>query len=230
MAPIELKPSMPPVRPMPPMPSMPPLRLGPAMPRRRALLVAACAGTTVAVLGASAPSSAAAAAAAASAASAPSAPGGHPWLPISRRVGQGALRWLAFTVYEASLFALPDFDAAAYAAHPLVLELHYRRAFTGSDIAEYSLQEMRRAAPVDEAAAGRWLQFMRRAFPDVAPGDRLTGMWIPGSATSRFAANDAAPVALQDAGFGPRFFGIWLAPQTSRPELRERLLGLRPRD
>lgn len=228
MAPMKLRPSM--LR-VPSLPSMPPLRLGPAMPRRRALLVAACAGAAGAALGAPAPSSASSAAAAPSAptaASAAPASLAHPWLPMSRRVGQATLRWLGFTVYEATLFALADFDAAAPAAHPLVLELRYRRAFTGSDIAEYSLQEMRRAAPVDEAVAARWLQFMRRALPDVAPGDRLTGMWIPGSATSRFAANDAAPVALQDAGFGPRFFGIWLAPQTSQPDLRERLLGLRP--
>lgn len=189
------------------------------MTRRRAILIAACAGAATA----SRPLRAAAPAGAAPAA----APATHPWLPQSRRIGSATLRVLGFAVYEASLFARADFDAADFAAHPLVLEIRYRRALAGADIAEYSLQEMRRAAAFDESTGTRWLQFMRRAFPDVQAGDRLTGMWQPGSASSRFAANDGAPEQLQDAAFGPRFFGIWLAPQASRPDLRAQLLGLR---
>lgn len=151
----------------------------------------------------------------------------HAWLPQSRRVGRGTLRALGFAVYDAALFALPDFDGQSYAQHPLVLEIRYRRALAGNDIAEYSLKEMRRAGEVDDATAERWLQFMRRTFPDVRTGDRLTGQWQPASATSRFAANDGAPVSLVDATFGPRFFGIWLATRTPRPDMREQLLGLR---
>lgn len=152
----------------------------------------------------------------------------HAWLPDSRRIGQGTLRALGFTIYDAALFALADFDPASYARHPLVLEILYRRSFTGEDIAEYSLKEMRRAGDVDEATAQRWAEFMRRAFPDVRAGDRLTGQWMPARATSRFAANDGPAVELADALFGPRFFGIWLAPRTPRPDMREQLLGLRP--
>ncbi|MBL8325288.1 MAG: chalcone isomerase family protein [Rubrivivax sp.] len=153
---------------------------------------------------------------------------GHPWLADSRRIGTGTLRVLGMSVYEASLFALDNFDAAAFAAHPLVLEIHYRRALTGSAIADFSLAEMRRLAgnaSLDEGSAERWGQFMRRAFPDVRSGDRITGHWSPASGTTRFATNEGAPLELVDAGFGPRFFGIWLAAQTSRPQLREQLLG-----
>jgi len=182
--------------------------------RRRSLLLAACAA-------AAAPGAAFATAAGGSGAPAAS----HAWLAQSRRIGQGTLRMLGLHIYDASLFALTDFDAEAFAAHSLVLEIHYRRAFTGEAIADYSLKQMRRSAAPDDAAAERWLQFMRRAFPDVKPGDRLTGQWLPGSSLSRFAANDAAAHELQDARFGPHFFGIWLARETPRPELREQLLG-----
>jgi len=149
----------------------------------------------------------------------------HPWLPQSRRAGQATLRMLGLRLYEATLFTLDGFNAERWASQPLVLEIVYRRDFKGGDIAERSLQEMRRDPGFDEAAASRWLPFMRRAFPDVAAGDRLTGAWLPASATSRFAHNGAAPVELQDPAFGPRFFGIWLAPHSSRPELRAQLLG-----
>lgn len=212
------------------------------LPSRRALLVEAAgharrtfgalgalgAFGTLSALGALGATGAARATASATPASAaPASPATHAWLPSSRRIGQGTLRMLGFTIYDAALYALADFDAAAYAAHPLVLEIHYRRAFSGQDIAEYSLKEMRRAGGVDEPTAQRWLQFMRSAFPDVRSGDRLTGQWLPGAASSRFAANEGSTVALQDADFGPRFFGIWLAPQTPRPDMREQLLGLR---
>ncbi|MBL8345147.1 MAG: hypothetical protein JNN03_06880, partial [Rubrivivax sp.] len=95
---------------------------------------------------------------------------------------------LGFTIYDAALFALADFDATAFATHPLVLEIRYRRSFAGAAIADYSLKEMRRGTGVDDGTAERWLQFMRRAFPDVQDGDRLIGQWLPGTSTSRFAA------------------------------------------
>jgi hypothetical protein len=155
---------------------------------------------------------------------------GHPWLPQSRRIGSSTLRVLGMSVYDAELFALAGFEATAFAAHPLVLELRYRRSLTGNDIAEFSLKEMRRLAGapgLDETRAERWLQFMRRAFPDVRAGDRLTGQWRPAAGATRFAANDGAAQELADAEFGPRFFGIWLARETSRPQLREQLLGLK---
>lgn len=195
------------------------------MPSRRALLGAGCGhalglGCTLIGLAAAGP-------AVASTSSATDTPPAHAWLPRSRRVGHCTLRMLGFTVYDAALYALADFDGASFAAHPLVLEIVYRRALSGQDIADYSLKEMRRAGAFDDASAQRWLQFMRSAFPDVRSGDRLTGQWSPDSGTSRFAANGGPAVALQDAGFGPRFFGIWLAPQTPRPDMREQLLGLR---
>lgn len=191
---------------------------------RRALVVSACA----AAASACAPLAATAATAAGQAVASPTVPApSHGWLPQSRRIGQGTLRMLGFTVYDASLFALADFDATAFAAHPLVLEVRYRRSLSGTAIADYSLKEMRRGAAVDDGTAERWLQFMRRAFPDVQDGDRLTGQWVPETSTTRFAANDAPALTLQDAAFGPRFFGIWLSPQSPRPDMRERLLGLR---
>lgn len=196
---------------------------------RRALLLGACAvvaGAATPAGPARATGSSAGTQAGAGAMPDPAQPA-HAWLPDSRRIGQGTLRALGFTIYDAALFALSDFDPARYAQHPLVLEILYRRSFAGTDIADYSLKEMRRAGDIDDATAQRWVQFMHRAFPDVRAGDRLTGQWLPARATSRFAANDGPSVELADAQFGPRFFGIWLAPRTPRPDMREQLLGLR---
>lgn len=138
--------------------------------------------------------------------------------------GQGSLRWWGLEVYRARLWVSPGFDAGDYAALPLALELHYERAFSAAAIAERSLVEMRRLAPLTEAQATRWQQALQAALPDVQPGDMLTGLYQPGSgATFRLRGRIVGTVA--DAEFARLFFGIWLSPATSAPQLRLQLLG-----
>ena len=67
---------------------------------------------------------------------------------------------------------------------------------------------------------------MQQIFPDVKAGDRLTGVQRPGEAT-RFFVNGQAGGEVRDAEFTRLFFGIWLSPRTSQPQLREALLGHR---
>lgn len=138
-------------------------------------------------------------------------------------VGQGRLRWFGLEVYEARLWAGEGVDSARTDRGPLALELRYARALRGRDIAERSLQEMRRGGPIDDSLAGAWLALMQRAFPDVRAGERLTGLLRDG----RLAfSHDGRPTAdTDDLAFAQRFLGIWLAEWTSQPALRRALLG-----
>jgi len=77
---------------------------------------------------------------------------------------------------------------------------------------------------VPRERAERWLDAMRGIFPDVAKGDRITGLQVPGEAT-RFWLNGQPIGELRDAEFTRLFFGIWLSPRSSQPRLREALLG-----
>lgn len=144
-----------------------------------------------------------------------------------RRLGQGALRFWGLAVYEAALWAPAALDPAALGAAPLALALTYQRALVGERIAERSIEEMRRAGPLAEADATRWLAAMKRLFPDVVAGDRLTGVLRPGEGV-RFHHNGRPRGELPDARFAPLFFGIWLAPWSSAPALRRQLLGVSP--
>lgn len=159
----------------------------------------------------------------------PAAPAAGELLPGAVRVGEGTLRFLGFAVYDARLLAPPGWRAEALGRTPLVLELTYRRAFRGADIARRSLEEMRRAGPIPAADEAAWLAAMQRIFPDVGPGDRIAGVWLPGAgARFVFTGADGQRRALgdvADARFAERFFGIWLAPTTSEPALRQALLG-----
>lgn len=144
----------------------------------------------------------------------------------ARLRGSARLRWLGLAIYDARLWVGPVFEPQRFEAAPLALELVYARALKGPMIAERSMEEMRRAGPLAEDELRRWLAFMMDVFPDVGEGDRITGAWDPIEARSAFHFNGGTPRTLRDPAFGPRFFGIWLAPHSSQPALRQQLLGL----
>lgn len=155
------------------------------------------------------------------AAASPAAPA---QLPGSRLQGEATLRFFGLRVYHARLWTLPDFRPERFLEQPVVLELDYLRDLKGGAIAERSVQEMRRAGGFSETQAERWLAEMRRIFPDVKNGDRLTGLHEPGVG-ARFWHNGQPAGSVTDPAFGRLFFGIWLAPSTSEPAMRLALLG-----
>lgn len=137
--------------------------------------------------------------------------------------GQGTLRFWGMDIYRARLWVSPGFNASDYAALPLALELTYARAFSAEAIAKRSMDEMRRIGPFSAAQAMRWQQALQAALPDVQPGDRLVGLYQPGSGAT-FQMRGRTVGTVPDAEFARLFFGIWLAPQTSEPQLRAALL------
>ena len=151
-------------------------------------------------------------------------PGASTPLAGARLVGQGTMRFLGFEVYRARLWAQPGFDADQYSAHPLALELTYQRNFTAEAIAKRSIEEMRRVGSFTQQQATRWQQALQAALPDVKPGDRLLGLYQPGTgAVFKMGGRVVGEVA--DAEFSRLFFGIWLSPQTSEPGLRQALIA-----
>lgn len=138
--------------------------------------------------------------------------------------GQSLYRYWGFEVYMASLYTAADFDAPRFGQQRFALELQYRRAFEGADIAQRSIDEMQAIDPLTAQQAQDWLAAMRRAFPDVRPGDRLLGLHLPGSG-AHFYLNGRLHARVDDPVFAERFFGIWLSPRTSAPKLRAALIA-----
>jgi hypothetical protein len=145
-------------------------------------------------------------------------------LPGARLQGSGRLSFLGLHIYDARLWIDDAFDAERFDRHTLAIELQYARTLYGRLIAERSLDEMKRSGAIADEKAQRWLELMKQTFPDVNKGDRITGVQRPQEA-ARFFFNSTLRGELRDADFTRRFFGIWLAPQTSEPRLRELLLG-----
>jgi hypothetical protein len=144
---------------------------------------------------------------------------------VPRIQGEARLRFLGLHVYDIRLWTpRGPVPAERWAVSPLALEIAYARALVGRLIAERSLKEMQRAGPVPPAVGERWLQSMTQIFPDVQAGDRITGLYSP-DREARFFHNGKERGTVSDPEFARRFFGIWLADNTSEPSLRERLLG-----
>ena len=159
------------------------------------------------------------------------APSGEPTkapLEGTRLAGTGLLRFFGLQVYRARLWVSPGFAPERFSALPLALELYYLRSLSGSAIAKRSLDEMRRSGPIPDDKATVWLQALTAVMPNVADGDRLTGIYRPNDALELLYAQGQSQRSLGkvgDAEFATRFMGIWLAPVTSEPDLRRALLG-----
>jgi hypothetical protein len=135
--------------------------------------------------------------------------------------GGGMMRAFGFAVYDGWYWAAGHewtLDA------PFALDLVYHRQLSGTGIAERSVQEIARLGVASPVELARWGEQMRRIFPDVVPGDRLTGLSVPPGVV-RFFGNGAPIGEIADPAFARAFFGIWLDPRTSHADYRARLLG-----
>lgn len=142
-------------------------------------------------------------------------------LDTCRMVGKGRLRWWGFHVYDAALWSR---DGRWQADAPYVLDIVYARQASAAQLAETSIEEMRRLGVSDEAKLARWDSAMRSVFPDVQSGSRLIGIYRP-LRGAQFYSGTQMLGTIDDPEFARRFFGIWLDPRTQKPELRAALLG-----
>jgi hypothetical protein len=63
-------------------------------------------------------------------------------------------------------------------------------------------------------------------FAPASSGDEMTMLYQPGQPT-RFFKNGALTGEVSEPGFAQDFFGVWLSPATSEPDLRKSLLNLK---
>lgn len=145
-------------------------------------------------------------------------------LPVASLSGQTTMKYWGFDLYQATLWISPGFVETAYAQSTLALELTYLRDFRSADIAKRSIMEMRRQAPMTQEQEAAWEGQMQALFPDVKAGDRITGVNQPGSG-ALFWINGHRLGEVRDSAFAKQFFGIWLSPQTSEPQVRRALLA-----
>jgi len=144
-------------------------------------------------------------------------------LPGAGLIGHGRLRFFGLSVYDASLWALPDFRVSAFASQRFALSLTYLRAFSAKDLAQRTMQDIRRVHEVAPDQARVWLSALQELLPEVAAGDRITSLHLPGGVAVWHQGRKIGD--MPDAAFARMFFGIWLADSTREPGLRKALLA-----
>ena len=127
-------------------------------------------------------------------------------------------------MYEAWLWTTPQFASERFGAYSFALEIRYARAISGSALADTSLKQMQALELLPPARFAEWQQALKSAFPDVKPGDRLTGVHLPDKGL-RLYFNGQLYKAIDDPVLSQSFFAIWLSPTTQEPRLRAQLLG-----
>jgi hypothetical protein len=146
-------------------------------------------------------------------------------LEQARLSGQGSYRWFGIKLYEASLWRESGVrNAASVLDEKFILELVYARDFQGEQIAEASMDEIRKLELANSAQQLAWLKRLREVLPDVSEGARLSGVNLPGVGL-RFYYEGKLLNEIADAEFARAFFSIWLDERTSAPRLRNQLLG-----
>ncbi|NML28460.1 chalcone isomerase family protein [Zoogloea dura] len=141
--------------------------------------------------------------------------------PGWRLLGSGEARFIGLRLYDASLWVSgPEWSDS----RPYALVLTYARGFSRSMLVTTSLDEMRRLGSGDEAALLRWKADLERVFPDVAEGETIVGVSLPGRGAA-FYHQGRLVGEVADPVFAHTFFAIWLDRRTRVPALRARLFG-----
>jgi hypothetical protein len=135
--------------------------------------------------------------------------------------GGGELTFFGLAIYDGFYWSRVGGFAPE---EPFALDLHYHRRLDGGAIADRSIEEIAKLGYGSAVQRDRWRDAMRRIFPSVGKGDRITGLNLP-DGTARFFHNGRPIGDIADPGFARAFFGIWLDPRTSRADFRRKLLG-----
>ena len=137
--------------------------------------------------------------------------------------GSGKYAVLFITAYDTELWT----DAPGWSMNaPFALTLRYHIGFSSDYLLNRTLREMKGVDPkLSDADIERYRKAMA-FFAPASSGDEMTMLYQPGEPV-RFFKNGAPTGEVNEPGFAQDFFGVWLSPATSEPDLRKSLLNLK---
>ena len=135
-------------------------------------------------------------------------------------VGEARLKVLIWEVYDSALFT-PSGRWQGDA--PYRLSLHYLRNIPAAKLVEETEKAWREQGR-NHPRLNEWLGLLGDLWPGITEGDNLV-FGLNELGDSAFWFNGSSLGSIEDRDFGPLFGGIWLDPDTPRPELRAQLIG-----
>lgn len=135
-------------------------------------------------------------------------------------VGEGAFKVAFWKIYNIELLA----PKSTYnPSVPFALKLTYSRKLKGELIAKKSLELIARQGVEDEILLERWEQELIELIPNVEKGDELLGVKTEKGMQVYF--NNELLSSTDERHLADYFFNIWLGEDTTKPNLRKKLLG-----
>lgn len=141
-------------------------------------------------------------------------------IKAEKPAGEASLRKLFIHVYDAQFWS----DSGDWKHAPYALTIIYDMGFTPDELADRTQQEMQHVSDLPDEALQGYTQQIRSIYPSVKAGDRITALQKDANSTAFF--HNGKPIGtIKDENFAAAFFGIWLSPKSSEPELQKQLLS-----
>lgn len=145
-------------------------------------------------------------------------------IPFARLSGEGAFRWFGLKIYDAQFWVTRQgYDLQQPLTQKFALDLRYARTLEGKTIAQASDEQIEKLDMGSATQRSLWLKEMIALFPNVKEGEHLTAIYLPQHGTD-FYLDGRTIGTIKDDDFARAFFAIWLATETSAPQLRHALL------
>jgi Chalcone isomerase-like len=144
-----------------------------------------------------------------------------PYFSAAKPIGDGRLSYMFWDIYDATLYA----PQGKWSENkPFALKLTYLIDVKGKKIATLSIEEIKKQGFQDSQKLTRWEKEMTTIFPDMGAGTSIIGIRTKAGNTVFYKDNRHIG-SITDPVFTQKFFDIWLSPKTSKPALRQNLLG-----
>lgn len=139
------------------------------------------------------------------------------WQPV----GSSDMSWTFFKLYNITLLTGDgQYDAGTY---PQALEIRYYRNIDNEDLVKATADQWRKLG-IPESRSRDWLSSLRSLWPDIRENDTLR-IEVDVDGSNRFLHNGNDIGGIEDSEFSDSFLAIWLSPDTSRPDIRKKLVG-----
>lgn len=142
--------------------------------------------------------------------------------------GSGSYRWWGIKVYDATLLTPDHFDGDYSRTRPLALEITYNINIKKEALIESTYDQWSEIATGQQPGCGnkkRWSAVLLTIWPNLAKGDSLKVV-VTSENVAQFYHNDAFVGNVPDPAFAHCFLSIWLAQDTTAPDLRKQLLSI----
>lgn len=139
-----------------------------------------------------------------------------------QQVGNCKLTWLWFDVYQAKFYTITG--GYQIDQYPQLLHIQYLRDITAENLIEATIEQWQHLGFSDEDIK-KWQQSIRSLWPEINKNDQLSVKALNKNHVV-FFYNQTFLNEIISTNFADAFLAIWLSPKTSKPKLRQQLLGI----